>query len=186
MTDYMTSRRTFMGGLAAGTLAGLPRGAIAYDERLGDYNQGAFMYLAIEGIDPAAVKNAPENSIPGFAWGWTAPGPGSSDAATGIEPLSFRKDVDQTTPQLLRSVAEQRQHDSALLTLQHPTGSGSGRMETVLTITMEPVRIISQSIEGRIAYNGTHPEVVELAFERATVEHTPSGYAYTYWPGSDA
>lgn len=144
------------------------------------------MYLSIEGIDAAPVKNAPENSIPGFAWGWTVPAPGTSDAPTGIEPLYFQKDVDQTTPQLLRSVAEQRQHDSALLTLQHPTGSGSGRMETVLTITMETVRVISQSMEGQIAYNGTHPEVVELAFERATVEHAPSGDAYTYSPGSDA
>lgn len=186
MTDYTTSRRTFMGGLAAGTLAGLPAGAIADDDSLGDYDRGAFMYISIDGIDAADVKDVPENSIPGFAWGWGVPAPGTGDSLTGIEPLYFQKDVDQTTPQLLRSVAEQRQHDWALLTLQQPTGSGSGRMETVLTITMEPVRIISQSMAGQIGYDGTHPEIVELVFQKATVEHTPSGYAYTYWPGSDA
>ena len=183
MTDFTTDRRTFMGGLAAGTLAGIPTGVSADDEWLAEYDQGAFMYLSISEVDAASVRNAAEDSIPGFAWGWNVLAPGSSDAtSTGLEPLYFRKDVDQATPQLLESLATARTHDWAVLTLQQPTGRGAGGAETVLTITMEDVRVVSLSMTGQVSYEGTHPETIELVFRRATVEHTPSGYAFQYAP----
>jgi type VI protein secretion system component Hcp len=172
-----------MGGLAAGTLAGLPTGVSADDEWLTDYDQGAFMYLSIQDVDTASVRNGHGDAIPGFAWGWRVLAPGSSDVtSSGLEPLYFRKDVDQATPQLLESVATAKQHDWAVLTLQQPTGRGTGGAETVLTITMEDVRVVSLSMEGRVSYDGTHPETIELVFRQATVEHTPSGYAFQYAP----
>lgn len=180
MTEYSTDRRTFMGGLAATSLFGLPAGAEgmlpkgAIDPSL--FDQGSSeLRLTITGV-PTATWD--KDYIEVYAWAWDFSVPTEQPGQPVIGAINVVKTVDEATPVLMNSLVNNVQHESAVLSL-FTDASKTGRAEETLRIEMSDVYLVSLFDEGRPDF-GLHPESLALKFLAVTVSHPESGNEF-HW-----
>mgnify|MGYP006296681919 CR=1 FL=1 len=179
MTEYSTDRRTFMGGLAATSLFGLPaaEGAMppgAIDPAL--FEQGSSeLRLTITDV-PTATWD--KDYVEVYAWAWDFSVPTDQQGQPVIGAINVVKTVDQSTPVLMNSLVNNVQHDAAVLSL-FTDASKTGRAEETLRIEMGDVYLISLLDEGRPDF-GLHPESLALRFREVTVRHPVSGNEF-HW-----
>ena len=184
MTEFTSDRRRFMSGVAATSMFGLaghgagdtigPGPLAIVDEEL--FEQGSStIRLTIDGITSPAQRT--DSYIECFAWEWDMSVPENLSGPADIGALNVLKSVDQTTPQLMSSLATRKAHPKAVLSVF--VGDPSGRAVETLRFTLTNVHIVSLVDEGKVAF-GTHPESLAMVFENITVEHPESGYSFQW------
>ncbi len=192
MVELTTNRRRFMGGIAAGTMGGLPlgHGGIPYDldadgleaPHLGSPPDG--MFLAVSDVEGSAQHDDHRGEIDVLAWqfglsrsaeGGAGLGAGRAAARPTFDALFVGKPVDKATPQLLQSCASGKHHAEAALSLVSATESSS---LDYLTVALRDVQVTSVADFGTSEFMPT--EELTLTFgqvEVAFTEQLPTGEA---------
>lgn len=148
----------------------------------------AFMKLGDiigESSDPS---HAGEMEVLSWSWGVEHPteinrgGNVARKSKPGMGSLTFKKNVDKTTPILLEKCANGKRFDDAVLTVRKFDGSG---VEYV-TITMKKVIITSVSVDNSKPGEDVLTENVTLNFSKIKMHYEPqapgsSGNVETTW-----
>ncbi|MDS0297374.1 type VI secretion system tube protein Hcp [Halogeometricum sp. S1BR25-6] len=179
MDEFLTSRRHFMGGMAAGSIAGgvggFPLGAHNRDSvATGALQSGtppSGLYLKIPDIQGESQTAGHENEIEvlSFSWGVSrasSRGTGRATGAAQFDSLVLTKGIDRATPQLLELAVTGAHRPEAVLSLTRAT---DGPEADVYTVTLEDVEVLTFDNNGMV--DAGPIESYSLSFGKVRVEY---------------
>jgi len=130
MNELSTNRRSFIGGMAAGSVAGKVGGLPLDTLDLEEVDTQAFsfseppvgLYLNVSGIEGGSASQLHRDEIEAlsFSWGMSREsnrGTGRGTSAAQFDPLVVTKGIDKATPQLMEWAATGTQRGEAVLSL---------------------------------------------------------------------
>jgi type VI secretion system secreted protein Hcp len=135
------------------------------------------MFIKVGDIKGEAGDSKHKDEIDVLSWSWgmtqsgtTHKGGGGGSGKVNVKDLSFTKNVDKASPNLMMACSKGKHYPSALLTVRK---AGENPVEYV-KITMENVLITSVDAGGD-KNQETLTEDVTLNFSKVKTEYTPQG-----------
>jgi len=134
------------------------------------------MFLKIDDLKGDSIDDKHPNEIQVLSWSWGMSQSGSTHMSTGggsgkvnVQDLTFMKNIDTTTTNLIKSCCNGSHYKVALLTIRKAGGKSPVEY---LKITMKDL-IISNISTGGSGGSDMITESVTLNFAKVTLEYTP-------------